>query len=275
MSRILSSREIEITESQSPLSFATEGGGSWEKWDRYLLLEGKKAYHIGNICGTCTFFFERLSGANASVNPAKVVEELTAGLSSVTSSAVDHIQKIMPVGEYFVSLHEITLSITTPGASNDYFAKEQVDLGGMDSFFGLPHSPKTEYYRAETKVFNKHSCLFEFLIPMFPSRWLNEKRILEMADLLGAGKRPTAIALSVLDVKQPADWTGEPVVNEHWCLAHYLIDGHHKAYAASQNNQPITLLSFLALREGVSSEEQKQRIIELLSQSVPTAQAKH
>lgn len=259
-----SSRRISIAESQSPLAFATEGGGSWDKWDRYLLLDGKKAYHIGNICGTCTFFFERLSGANASVNPSGIVDALTAGLSSVTADAVDRIQMIMPAGEYIVSLNEISLRLTAPGSPNDYFANEQVELWGMDSFFGLPHFPKTEYYRGETRIFKGQSCMFEFVVPMCPQQWLDQKRVQEMAEMMSAGRRPTAISLSVLDVKQPADWTGSPAITEHWCLAHYLIDGHHKAYAASQNKQPLTLLSFLALGEGVSCEEQKLSIIEMM-----------
>jgi hypothetical protein len=264
MSRIYDSRKITIADSQSPLSFAMEGGGSWKEWDRYLLLDGKKAYHMGNICGTCTFFFERLGGANASVNPSQVVADLTAGIASVSDSAVDQIQKIIPAGTYFVTLNEIPLSFTTPGSPSDYFVKEQVELWGIDPFFGLPHYPKTEYYRVDTKVFSGTSCLFEFVIPMFPQRWLDRQRLEEMTRLLGDGKKPTAISLSILDVKQPADWTGNPAVTEHWCLAHYLIDGHHKAYASSQCNCPIKLLSFLSLGQGVSSEEQKTRIVEIM-----------
>jgi hypothetical protein len=264
MSRILDSRKIAIADSQSLLSFATEGGGIWKEWDRYLLFDGKKAYHMGNICGTCTFFFERLGEANASVNPSQVVADLTAGIASVSASAIDQIQKLVPVGTYFVMLNEITLSLTTPGSPSDYFAKEQVGLWGIDPFVGLPHNPKTEYYRADTQVFAGTSCLFEFVIPMFPQRWLDKQRVEKMKRLFGAGKKPTAISLSVLDVKQPADWTRNSVVTEHWCLAHYLIDGHHKAYAASQCNSPITLLSFLSLGQGVSGDEQKTKIVEIM-----------
>lgn len=264
MSKICDSRQITITDSQSPLSFAKEGGGSWKEWDRYLLLDGKKAYHMGNICGTCKFFFERLDGANSSVNSSQVVADLTAGLISVNASAVNQIQKIIPNGDYIVSLNETSISLTAPGSPSDYFEKEQVELWGIDPFFGLPHYPKTEYYRADTQLFNGTSCLFEFVIPMFPQCWLNKQRLQEISSLIGSGKKPTAIALSVLDVKQPADWTGNPVVTEHWCLAHYLIDGHHKAYAASQLNQPITLLSFLSLGEGVSNNEQKTKVVELM-----------
>ena len=57
-------------------------------------------------------------------------------------------------------------------------------------------------------------------------------------------------------MKQPANWEGDPAVTSHWCLAHYLIDGHHKVFAASETGMPCTLLSFLAVDQGVSSPEE-------------------
>lgn len=66
---------------------------------------------------------------------------------------------------------------------------------------------------------------------------------------------PTAVRISILDVKSPVDWEGDKVITSHWCLVHYLIDGHHKAYAAAKNGKPLTLVSFLAVNQGVSSEE--------------------
>jgi hypothetical protein len=50
----------------------------------------------------------------------------------------------------------------------------------------------------------------------------------------------------------------------HWCLAHYLIDGHHKVYAAAQENKPLTLISFLAVDQGVSSEEEIDELVSVL-----------
>ena len=60
--------------------------------------------------------------------------------------------------------------------------------------------------------------------------------------LIGQQTIPTALAVSVLDVKGPTDWGGDPEVTEHWCLAHYLLDGHHKTYAASDVQANITLV---------------------------------
>ncbi len=244
------------------MSFATEGGGAWKEWDRYLMLEGKKAFHIGNVCETCTFFFQRMGGANASVNPEGVVEALAGGLTALDSPVIEQVQKIMPKGDYIVSLHEAEPTLVAPGDPADYFVKEQQDLWGVDSFWGLPHHPKTEYYRTQNMPLGNGRCLFEFLVPMFPHNWLDTRRVAEMKRRIGVGVAPTAVALSVLDVKQPADWDGDPDINAHYCLAHYLLDGHHKTYAASQEKRPVSVVAFLAMNEGVSSHEQKEAIME-------------
>ena len=213
---LLDKTETQICESKSVLSFETEGGGQWKVWDRYIAIEGKKAFHIGNICGTCSFFFERLP------------------------------------------------SLVYPGSKEDYFIYEQVELWGVDAFWGLPHFPKTEYYRLTSKEFVAGLGLFEFLIPTFPHNWLDTERINYYVQLLNSGSKPTAISLSVLDIKQPADWEGDKRITEHWCLAHYLIDGHHKAFAAASVGQPLTLISFLATEQGISRPEDVERVVNIL-----------
>jgi hypothetical protein len=99
---------------------------------------------------------------------------------------------------------------------------------------------------------------------MFPRRYLNDKTIRSYETLLENQTTPTALAVSVLDVKQPANWHGDPEFTEHWCLAHYLLDGHHKMYAASQALKPISLLSFLAVQSGVSTIDQITEVLSVL-----------
>lgn len=76
----------------------------------------------------------------------------------------------------------------------------------------------------------------------------------------------TAVSIAVLDVKSPADWSGdqEPDPVEHWCLTHYLLDGHHKLHAASESGKPLNLLSFVALSQGVSDREQIEKVAHAL-----------
>jgi hypothetical protein len=58
---------------------------------------------------------------------------------------------------------------------------------------------------------------------------------------------------------------GDPKINAHWCLSHYLLDGHHKALAASELGLPISMLSFLAIEKGISTREQVAEAIHVLA----------
>jgi len=100
---------------------------------------------------------------------------------------------------------------------------------------------------------------------MFPKSWLSKKTLKAYANRLSAGERPTALAVSVLDVRGPSIREEGPMVCEHWCLTHYLLDGHHKTYAASLAGSPITLLSFLSTYESVATEENVNHVLEVLA----------
>ncbi|MHA6250395.1 hypothetical protein [Oceanobacillus sp. CAU 1775] len=90
------------------------------------------------------------------------------------------------------------------------------------------------------------------MVPTFPVNWLEEETVEKYKALLSEGNTPTALSLSVLDIKEPSDYSGTLNHTEHWCLSHYIVDGHHKMYAAAQQNQPITILSFLAKEESIA-----------------------
>lgn len=262
---LLETSDLEVTGSSSIIGFTTEGGGSWKVWDRYLTVEGKKAFHIGNVCGTCSFFFERLEGANKSVNAEAVVDALNKGVLSLEPSIIQALALIVPDGKYKLLLQEVLPRLVRPGEEADYFVDEQVALWGVDGFWGLPHFPKTEYYRLPTKLMNEGRGIFEFLVPMFPHNWLDQKRLAEYDTVYNNGEMPSAVSISILDIKSPADWDGEQDITSHWCLAHYVVDGHHKVYAAAKNGKPLTLLSFLAVNQGVSSEEEINELMRALN----------
>ena len=50
----------DIAKSSSRLAFETAAGGAWPILDRYLTIDGRRAYRLGNVCGTCGFLFERM-----------------------------------------------------------------------------------------------------------------------------------------------------------------------------------------------------------------------
>ena len=256
--------EIVVTGSASPISFETEGGGSWKVWDRYIALDGKRAFHIGNICGTCSFFFQRLGGANRSISVAELVSELNIGVVSLGHPLLNVLKQILPDGRYRPVLLSIVPRLVVPGSPSDYFAAEQIELFGLDPFWGLPHDPRTEYYRLDSRLVGAGQALYEFLVPTFPRGWLKREQVDSYSAVLEKGGRPTAVAVGVLDVKEPAEVAGDPDITSHWCFANYLLDGHHKVFAASQAGLPCSLLSFVAMDRGISSEDQVETLMAVL-----------
>jgi len=264
MSTLIAAGAVTSTSNESRIAFATEGGGSWPAWNRFITLDGKKAYHIGNICGTCEFFFERLEGANDKVSPAELSQRFKAGIMQLDEDFLQSLAVALPVGEYTTLLVKCVPKRVLPSEPGDYFREEQVALWGVNSFWGLPHYTKTEYYRTEPVHMTNARGFFEFIVPMVPKRWLYLDAVIAYKAALSGGKMPTALAISVLDIKQPADWDGDPATNAHWCLTHYLLDGHHKTLAASELGLPISVLSFLSVENGVSTREQIGEAVKLL-----------
>lgn len=209
--------------------------------------------------------FRAHGGANRNISPEQTADALRSGLRKIDDAPIAAIGGLVPGGNYPVSLLELTPALVTPGAREDYFAHEQVALWGTDTFWCLPHHPKTEYYRTASVPLGDGKRLFEFVVPMFPKGWLSKKTLAAYADRLSAGERPTALAVSVLDVRGPATREVGPEVTEHWCLAHYLLDGHHKTHAAFNAGKPITLLSYLATAESVATEENVEHVLKVLA----------
>jgi hypothetical protein len=80
---------------------------------------------------------------------------------------------------------------------------------------------------------------------------------------------PTVVTLSVLDIFEPERGIDDAYfysrkLSSHACLTHYLIDGHHKAYAAAILGKPLTMLSFLAIEKGLASIDVIEESLEAL-----------
>ncbi len=257
-------KNIQIEKSESIISFDYKGSGSAKVWDRFLLIENKPAYHIGNVCGTCNFFFERMEGANKSFSIEEIRKDLRDGIDSLESRTVNNFKLILPNGKYYSAILELNPYKVSLGKKSDYFANEQIEDWGLDGFWNLPHNPKIEYYRNNTKELSKTSKFFEFVVPMFPENWLNKETIDYYKTQIENNQKPTAVSLSILDVKEAADIGEGDELYAHWCLSHYLIDGHHKVFASSLLSKSISLLSFLAVNESIADELQIKRIYEIL-----------
>ncbi|MET7746022.1 hypothetical protein [Streptomyces sp. NPDC005385] len=260
-------RSLGLPAPESRLRFDTEfqevGGGPRR---RLLMVDDEPAFELSSYCGTCPFLFRRLEGAKEKLSLAGVQAQLSCALQELDDGGViDAYATLLPEGEYLPLLLSVEPRLVIPGKDGDYFSGEQVTTWGIDQFWGLPEYPHTPYYRTFETVVNTDAHLYEFVVPMVPPAWNERERVKEYVTLMGQGSVPTAVAISTLDVCEPA--VGMPIDHyRHWGLAHFLLDGHHKLEAAAAAGQPVQILSLLALEESLAGAEDWARLPALRAQ---------
>ena len=263
--KLLQKQTVKIESSDSIVKFETTGGSDWKVWDRFISIEGKKAFHIGNICGTCNFFFERLEGANKKVSQKSVIETVGNQPVQIYSAAYFEIVKLIPAGKYRVFILNVHPRFVRVGTDADYFVKEEIETFGIDGFWGLPHHPKINYYREVDVEIDDKSKLFSFLIPIVPENWLDDETVMLYREKMGRGIVPTAIALSHIDIKEPADWDQGQKHTRHICFANYILDGHHKLFASAEAGKPLNLLSFVSIENSICSAGEIDEVEKILA----------
>ncbi len=245
------------------LAFADEAGPrAATPGRRLLVVDDRPAFELSFWCGTCPFLFERLGGATDTLSLEGLSDRLTAGLDDVDAEVVEAFSPLLPAGDYVPFLLEVRPRLVLPVGDGDYFSHEQVTTWGIEAFWGLPVYPRTPYYRTFETVVDAEAHLYEFVVPMVPPSWNDPVRVAEHAQLLAAGSRPTAVAVSTLDVCAPAMENGTDWYS-HWCLTHFVLDGHHKLEAAAQTGWPLTLLSLVSVAGSLASGPQIARLADL------------
>lgn len=236
---------------------------------RLLFAADKPAFELSFWCGTCQFVFQRLEGASEGGSLEALQERLTHGLDDLDDDVIQQFGSALPLGEYVPILLEVLPRLVTPAQAGDYFAHEQVETWGLESFWGLPVYPHTPYYRTFETPVDVDAHLYEFVAPMVPPSWNERSRVREFEQLLDASSNATAVAVSILDVCQPASYLGADYY-AHWALTHFLIDGHHKMEAAANSGRSIRLLTLLSVRDGLATLEQVAHVPELRSRPAAT-----
>lgn len=258
-----------------------------EDWSRFLTLGGERAFFIGGRCDTCAFVFERKK--SNLMSPTVVADRLASGKGLLNDDLLEAAGSLLPEGDYAVVVASIEPSLSGPCQPDDYFSHESIDLFGMPTYEGVPDNPRTPYWRAGTQVLppgtgawpavngpqprpTNPKRFFHFVVPLEPPHHLDEDRVEHYRQQLDNGERPAALGVSVLDVRAPADtpWGKDEETYEyaeHWCLATYLLDGHHKVEAAARNKRSIPLLLFIARDASIASEQDVAAIARLLSEA--------
>lgn len=245
---LLDHTHIKIKDSNSKLSFTTTGGSSWKVWNRYISYDNEQLFHIGNVCGTCAFFFSQVkTDLTGSYTVDGIRERLNHGIKKLDDNLMQRLTTIIPAGEYECMLLEIHPYQTCFNGKGDYFQEEQTPLwyyANDDETTGTG----MVYYRGTDQIISKQEKLFEFFIPLYQPSSLDEKRIKYYQERIRQGITPTAIALSVIDVKESMIYDEEPAdkIICHWAFANYLLDGHHKIQATAREQKALTLISFIS-----------------------------
>ena len=256
---LLASAPRQLANTDPLVTFPTRGGGAWPVWDRYLAVRGTSLFEIGNICHTCEFWFRRLGLDADPIDIDAIQQALTVGIASLDEDVVSVFSELLQPGDYRVALFSFIPERVEPGSPSDYFVNEQRavwEYGPIDEV----NDPRTDYYRVTSRfgvsLNSDGDSGFEFLVPLQLPSNLESAQIGFFTDNLERGARPTAIAAGVLDIKQHYD---SPTA--HWCLSHYLLDGHHKVDAAARAGRPVTVLSFINCDAGISTPDQIDQLL--------------
>ena len=267
MLRLVGTTHLTSDGAKSPLKFALKNCGGMPLWNRALTINGVDAFYVGNVCDTCGFFFEKLIGPNSGLEIDDLRTKLEIGTGNPSTEVLGTLAQLMPKSDYTVATLKVLPEHVRPLERGDYFAQEDFDYEDDYDIIEYgppePHNPKTEYYRISGRSGvsiedeSASGNAFDFIIPLIARQSLDQDRIDYFKDAISRGQTTTAVALSVLDIKGPSSKD-----RVHWCLAHYVLDGHHKLAAAAETKSEITLLAFIALAHGVSSPSHVERLLD-------------
>ena len=207
------------------------------------------------------FLFERDVGATRTLSVVYLREQLESGLDGLEESVIARFAELLEADIYLPMLLSIGPRLVRPLDDNDYFTREQIQTWGVDRFWGLPAYPRTVYYRTFDTAVDTEAHLHEFVVPMVPPTWNDTARVAHYDRVLQTSSRPTAVAVSILDVRQPAMDGDSRDYYAHWVLTHFLLDGHHKIQAAAESGRPLRLLSLLSVNASMATRDEIDSLI--------------
>ncbi|UIO44737.1 hypothetical protein LOY85_11490 [Brevibacillus brevis] len=228
MSKLLSYKEIHIRSSTSPIAYKQAGYRQ-----RFLTIEGKEIANTGIDCETC-LFYAAASGMDMK-SATKISNRLNQGINSLDQAFLSDLSCLIPNGHYIATLLKV-------------YPRMKRESHG------------TEYYKAGLRSISSMRKIEEYIVPIQSSESLNPIAINDYMDRVDLKETPTALSISFLDIKYPLHH-----FDEVWIYSHFLLDGHHKMFAANQAKKAITLLSFLSLDESFASKEQIDKLFQVLT----------
>jgi len=247
-SKILARSTLTVENSMPVIKFVRPAARNYpnDGWDRYLFIHDKPAFYLGTVCETCNFMFRKVPGDFSIEKAERISQKLNQGLSAIDDEVLCGVSQFLQSGDYETFLIELLPMLVQPETDDDFFNhKIYVDFGDDDY-----KSVYSEYYRTEASVVDDDKPVFQFVVPMFDHKTLNHEQVNAYRKSISGGQKPTALAVSILDTKWVCDFDDyDDLVEYPICMPHFLLDGHHKIYAAALEKCSITVLSFVSKAE--------------------------
>ncbi|MFM7077972.1 MAG: hypothetical protein ACKO3G_18165 [Planctomycetaceae bacterium] len=202
-----------------------------------LFVGGKPLWEmVGGASDTCGGWFSLVDEPLRPRTPDEINERLGRGVDAVDGALVESIVPLLPRGRYTVGLLRAA-PIRQCDADNWYRCR----CVEREIRHRLPPDPDDAVDPAAVRTFLERYQESEDILPHLPIESIDWKRVGWYREALSAGSRPTAMVVSLGEMRHPGGGS-HTVVR----LSHFVIDGHHKLVAAAQTGTPLTLLSFFA-----------------------------
>jgi hypothetical protein len=202
-----------------------------------LYVGGKPLYEmVGGECDTCGGWFSLVDGPARPCTPADLSKRLGSGLDRVDRPLLDLVTLLLPKGRYTVGLLR---AIPFQRGDNEWHWFESRAIQ-REVWRTMPAESSLEVPSEHTSGHVERYVETEDILPHIPLALVDWDRVSRYRHAIRDGARPTAMVLSMGEIRHPQ---GERTEVR---LTHFVIDGHHKLLAAAQTGRPLTLLSFFA-----------------------------
>jgi hypothetical protein len=245
---MIARRDLTVDNPSAIVGFERNTDGRSSSND-YLTISGRRVIDLGFDCPSCTRLFERVDPLTLPMSPHDFSTALRDGMTELDGEILDVVRSVVPSGQYTAALLPIRPRLVLPGAADDYFANEYRRSTNRDK------NPGMVYYRGRSTSLagREHWQAFhELCVPLYPPEDCARSTVEMYRSMLASGGRPTALAISIIDGVALSHWSGpfEPNPPSQLILTHYLLDGHHKVFAAHLEHREIQLLSLVLWGKG-------------------------
>jgi len=192
---------------------------------------------IGGTCDTCGGWFSLVDKPFRPGTPEEISNRLGQGIKAIDPPLVESIMPLLPRGRYTVGLLR-TAPFCHENDTDHWYRSRCVE---REIWHRLPTDEDDNGAPVTAHEYFERYRESEDILPHLPKGSIDWKQVRHYVEAMESGNRPTAMVISLGEMRHPG---GGSLTYAR--LTHFVIDGHHKLYAAASIGKPLTLLSFFA-----------------------------